>query len=310
MIRIRIRIRINHGLIGRGRGRASRLAGTGFPIANDPIYFHEAWGPAMGKGGLPRAELDAVSARFARDKVHVDVRSAQLKALPSADATTAAAVAASADAASSSAAFVPTMPASEIAPTVAAEVVAPVTAVGLAVPPEGLVVASVSSAGPAEVGVSPAGPVEPAAPSAGPANASVTSVAPASAAAPSSKAAKVAASVRAAASARKPKPAPAAPVVEKTENVYRDPLPRELVMWLHAARYSGPSFTFEAPEPSWAADDFDGDRWLLEPNACAKFQSKLRELAHDDDDDDGGGMQPGASTDSLADDAPADDLAA
>jgi len=66
------------------------------------------------------------------------------------------------------------------------------------------------------------------------------------------------------------------------QRVHRDPLPHELQLWLHALRYTGPDWSYEAPPPPWAAEDFDGDRWLLEPNALDRFQSKLAELDYDD----------------------------
>ena len=139
---------------------------AGFPIGTDPLYFHPAWGPALGKGGLTADELTEVDRRFqanhAPDRVFVDERSALVSAPAAAD-----------------------------------------------------------------VG-SPHDDVPP------------------------------------------------------LHNVHRDPLPHELVLWLHAARYAGPEWAFEAPLPAWTDPAFDGDRWLLEPDACARMQSKLAELAYDD----------------------------
>lgn len=37
---------------------------------------------------------------------------------------------------------------------------------------------------------------------------------------------------------------------------YYDGLPHVTHIWLHAWRYSGPSFSFEAPPPEWAADTY------------------------------------------------------
>ena len=52
-------------------------------------------------------------------------------------------------------------------------------------------------------------------------------------------------------------------------NLIRDPLPHELCIWLHAYKYSGPGFSYEAPQPAWAADDFTADEWVLNPLAVS-----------------------------------------
>ncbi|XP_066596997.1 pseudouridylate synthase RPUSD2-like isoform X2 [Prorops nasuta] len=40
---------------------------------------------------------------------------------------------------------------------------------------------------------------------------------------------------------------------------YRDPKPSDLVMYLHAWRYSGPGWEYETPLPAWAASDWTDD---------------------------------------------------
>lgn len=44
-----------------------------------------------------------------------------------------------------------------------------------------------------------------------------------------------------------------------------DPLPSDLILWLHAYKYSGPEFCFEASQPSWARDDYDDTKGTLKP---------------------------------------------
>ncbi|XP_055459719.1 pseudouridylate synthase RPUSD2 [Psammomys obesus] len=39
----------------------------------------------------------------------------------------------------------------------------------------------------------------------------------------------------------------------------QDPLPRDLVMFLHALRYKGPDFEYVSPMPAWAQDDWQAD---------------------------------------------------
>ncbi|XP_048188561.1 RNA pseudouridylate synthase domain-containing protein 2 [Perognathus longimembris pacificus] len=41
--------------------------------------------------------------------------------------------------------------------------------------------------------------------------------------------------------------------------VRQDPLPQDLVMFLHALRYKGPDFEYVSPMPPWAQDDWRGD---------------------------------------------------
>jgi len=44
----------------------------------------------------------------------------------------------------------------------------------------------------------------------------------------------------------------------------RDPNTQELVMFLHALRYSGPDFDFSTPLPEWATEDWnEEDEWKL-----------------------------------------------
>lgn len=39
----------------------------------------------------------------------------------------------------------------------------------------------------------------------------------------------------------------------------QDPLPQDLVMFLHALRYKGPDFEYVSPMPAWAQDDWQED---------------------------------------------------
>ncbi|XP_068961849.1 pseudouridylate synthase RPUSD2 isoform X2 [Petaurus breviceps papuanus] len=46
---------------------------------------------------------------------------------------------------------------------------------------------------------------------------------------------------------------------EECHLVRQDPLPQELVMYLHALSYKGPGFEYSSPMPSWAQDDWKED---------------------------------------------------
>ncbi|XP_020865062.1 pseudouridylate synthase RPUSD2 [Phascolarctos cinereus] len=49
------------------------------------------------------------------------------------------------------------------------------------------------------------------------------------------------------------------PLCEECRLVRQDPLPQELVMYLHALRYKGPGFEYSSPMPAWAQDDWKED---------------------------------------------------
>ncbi|XP_003418792.2 pseudouridylate synthase RPUSD2 [Loxodonta africana] len=46
------------------------------------------------------------------------------------------------------------------------------------------------------------------------------------------------------------------PLCEECRLVRQDPLPQDLVMFLHALRYKGPDFEYSSPMPAWAQDDW------------------------------------------------------
>ncbi|XP_076983574.1 pseudouridylate synthase RPUSD2 [Tamandua tetradactyla] len=49
------------------------------------------------------------------------------------------------------------------------------------------------------------------------------------------------------------------PLCAECRLVRQDPLPQELVMFLHARRYKGPGFEYFSPLPAWAQDDWQED---------------------------------------------------
>ncbi|XP_075386961.1 pseudouridylate synthase RPUSD2 isoform X2 [Tenrec ecaudatus] len=49
------------------------------------------------------------------------------------------------------------------------------------------------------------------------------------------------------------------PLCAECRLVRRDPLPQDLVMFLHALRYKGPDFEYLSPMPEWAQDDWQED---------------------------------------------------
>lgn len=49
------------------------------------------------------------------------------------------------------------------------------------------------------------------------------------------------------------------PLCEECRLVRQDPLPQDLVMFLHALRYKGPGFEYFSPMPAWAQDDWQED---------------------------------------------------
>nr|XP_002717836.3 pseudouridylate synthase RPUSD2 [Oryctolagus cuniculus] len=49
------------------------------------------------------------------------------------------------------------------------------------------------------------------------------------------------------------------PLCAECRLLHQDPLPRELVMFLHALRYKGPGFEYSSPMPAWAQDDWQED---------------------------------------------------
>uniref|UniRef100_A0A0P6JFL2 Pseudouridylate synthase RPUSD2 n=1 Tax=Heterocephalus glaber TaxID=10181 RepID=A0A0P6JFL2_HETGA len=49
------------------------------------------------------------------------------------------------------------------------------------------------------------------------------------------------------------------PLCTECRLVRQDPLPQDLVMFLHALRYKGPDFEYVSPMPAWAQDDWQGD---------------------------------------------------
>ncbi|XP_001381115.2 pseudouridylate synthase RPUSD2 [Monodelphis domestica] len=49
------------------------------------------------------------------------------------------------------------------------------------------------------------------------------------------------------------------PLCDECRLVRQDPLPQELVMYLHALRYKGPGFEYSSPMPAWAQDDWKED---------------------------------------------------
>lgn len=46
------------------------------------------------------------------------------------------------------------------------------------------------------------------------------------------------------------------PLCAECRLVRQDPLPQDLVMFLHALRYKGPGFEYSSPMPTWAQDDW------------------------------------------------------
>ncbi|XP_006831964.1 PREDICTED: RNA pseudouridylate synthase domain-containing protein 2 [Chrysochloris asiatica] len=49
------------------------------------------------------------------------------------------------------------------------------------------------------------------------------------------------------------------PLCAECRLVRQDPLPQDLVMFLHALRYKGPDFEYTSPMPTWAQDDWQED---------------------------------------------------
>ncbi|XP_029807025.1 RNA pseudouridylate synthase domain-containing protein 2 isoform X1 [Suricata suricatta] len=49
------------------------------------------------------------------------------------------------------------------------------------------------------------------------------------------------------------------PLCAECQLVRQDPLPQDLVMFLHALRYKGPGFEYFSPMPTWAQDDWQED---------------------------------------------------
>ncbi|VFV23304.1 rna pseudouridylate synthase [Lynx pardinus] len=49
------------------------------------------------------------------------------------------------------------------------------------------------------------------------------------------------------------------PLCAECRLVRQDPLPQDLVMFLHALRYKGPEFEYFSPMPAWAQDDWQED---------------------------------------------------
>nr|KAF6393576.1 RNA pseudouridine synthase domain containing 2 [Pipistrellus kuhlii] len=49
------------------------------------------------------------------------------------------------------------------------------------------------------------------------------------------------------------------PLCAECRLVLQDPLPQDLVMFLHALRYKGPGFEYFSPMPTWAQDDWQED---------------------------------------------------
>ncbi|XP_036153287.1 RNA pseudouridylate synthase domain-containing protein 2 [Myotis myotis] len=49
------------------------------------------------------------------------------------------------------------------------------------------------------------------------------------------------------------------PLCAECRLVRQDPLPQDLVMFLHALRYKGPGFEYSSPMPTWAQDDWQED---------------------------------------------------
>ncbi|XP_023568640.1 RNA pseudouridylate synthase domain-containing protein 2 isoform X2 [Octodon degus] len=49
------------------------------------------------------------------------------------------------------------------------------------------------------------------------------------------------------------------PLCTECRLVRQDPLPQDLVMFLHALCYKGPDFEYVSPMPTWAQDDWQGD---------------------------------------------------
>lgn len=49
------------------------------------------------------------------------------------------------------------------------------------------------------------------------------------------------------------------PLCTECRLVRQDPLPQDLVMFLHAFCYKGPDFEYVSPMPAWAQDDWQGD---------------------------------------------------
>uniref|UniRef100_A0A8C2VL65 Pseudouridylate synthase RPUSD2 n=1 Tax=Chinchilla lanigera TaxID=34839 RepID=A0A8C2VL65_CHILA len=49
------------------------------------------------------------------------------------------------------------------------------------------------------------------------------------------------------------------PLCTECRLVRQDPLPQDLVMFLHALCYKGPDFEYVSPMPAWAQDDWQGD---------------------------------------------------
>uniref|UniRef100_H0WQT8 Pseudouridylate synthase RPUSD2 n=1 Tax=Otolemur garnettii TaxID=30611 RepID=H0WQT8_OTOGA len=49
------------------------------------------------------------------------------------------------------------------------------------------------------------------------------------------------------------------PLCAECQLVRQDPLPQDLVMFLHALRYKGPGFEYFSPMPAWAQDDWQED---------------------------------------------------
>lgn len=49
------------------------------------------------------------------------------------------------------------------------------------------------------------------------------------------------------------------PLCAECRVLRQDPLPQDLVMFLHALRYKGPDFEYVSPIPAWAQDDWQED---------------------------------------------------
>lgn len=49
---------------------------------------------------------------------------------------------------------------------------------------------------------------------------------------------------------------------ECTIERFKDPLPHQLCIWLHALKYEGEGWGYETAWPDWANEDFQGDKGL------------------------------------------------
>ncbi|XP_045191529.2 pseudouridylate synthase RPUSD2-like [Mercenaria mercenaria] len=48
---------------------------------------------------------------------------------------------------------------------------------------------------------------------------------------------------------------------EECKHIYEDPKPEELIIYLHAVTYKGPTWEYSTPLPYWAAEDFDEESY-------------------------------------------------